>query len=106
MKTARLFLKFDTNRENDAIHSHVDTREELPEVDPALAKLCAEIFGKNPWRYVRADDPSRKDEPHLKSLDRSQLKPFAWTKEEQAPSTPWSGTRRRRRAADADRPRA
>jgi hypothetical protein len=75
---------FDTNRENDAIHNHVDTREELLEYDPALAKLCAEIFGKNPWRYVRADDPSRKDEPHLKSLDRSQLKPFAWTKEEQA----------------------
>jgi hypothetical protein len=32
----------------------------------------------------RPDDPSRKDEPHLKSLDRSKLKPFAWTKEEQA----------------------
>lgn len=75
---------FDTNRENDAIHNHVDTREELLEYDPALAKLCAEIFGKNPWRYVRADDPSRRNEPHLKSLDRSRLKPFAWTKEEQA----------------------
>lgn len=75
---------FDTNRENDAIHNHVDTREELLEYDPALAKLCAEVFGRNPWRYVRADDPSRKNEPHLKSLDRSRLKPFAWTKEEQA----------------------
>ena len=27
---------FDTNRENDAIHNHVDTREELLEYDPAL----------------------------------------------------------------------
>ena len=75
---------FDTNRENDAIHNHVDTREELIAYDPALAKLCGEIFGKNPWRYVRADDPSRKNEPHLKALDRSRLKPFAWSKEEQA----------------------
>jgi hypothetical protein len=75
---------FDTNRENDAIHNHVDTREELLEYDPGVAKLCAEVFGENPWRYVRADDPSRKEELHLKKLDRSKLIPFAWSKEEQA----------------------
>lgn len=75
---------FNTNRENDAIHNHVNTREELIEYDPDLAKLCAEVFGENDWRYVRADDPSRQNEAHLKNLDRSKLKPFAWTEEEQA----------------------
>lgn len=75
---------FNTNRENDAIHNHVNTREELIEYDPELAKLCAEVFGENDWRYVRADDPKRKDEAHLKNLDRSKLKPFVWTKKEQA----------------------
>ncbi len=73
---------FDTNRENDAIHNHVNTRAELKEYDPALAKLCEEIFGDKEWRYRRADDPARKDEPHLKTLDRSKLPAFAWTEEE------------------------
>lgn len=74
---------FDTNRENDAIHNHVDTRGELLEYDPGLAKLCKEIFGENEWRYIRADDPSRKNEKHLKSLDRFSLQTFAWSDEEQ-----------------------
>lgn len=75
---------FDANRENDAIHNHVNSRKELIEYDPALAALCKEVFGDNNWRYVRSDHPSRKGELHLKSLDRSKLKPFAWSKEEQA----------------------
>lgn len=75
---------FDTNRENDALHNHVNTREELIEYDPGAAKLVAEVFGENDWRYLRADHPSRKDEPHLENLDRSQLTPFAWKKEEQS----------------------
>lgn len=74
---------FDTNRENDAIHNHVDTRDELIAYDPKVAALCEEVFGKNEWRYVRADDPTRAAEPHLKDLDRTTLRPFAWTKEEQ-----------------------
>ncbi|RYD47507.1 MAG: hypothetical protein EOP85_05335, partial [Verrucomicrobiaceae bacterium] len=75
---------FGTNRENDAIHNHVNTREELIEYDPALAKLCEEIFGKNKWQYRRADDRARRNEPHLKDLDRSKLPVFAWTREEEA----------------------
>ncbi|MBK1832565.1 hypothetical protein [Roseibacillus ishigakijimensis] len=74
---------FDTNRENDALHNHVNTREELVDYDPALAALVKEVFGENDWRYVRADHPSRAGEPHLRELDRSQLPPFAWGKEEQ-----------------------
>lgn len=74
---------FDTNRENDALHNHVNTREELIAYDPAVAQLVAEVFGENDWRYVRADHPSRAQEPHLRDLDRSKLPPFAWTKTEQ-----------------------
>ena len=74
---------FGTNRENDHDHNHVNTRKELVEYDPAVAKLCAEIFGKNNWTYTRADHPSRKNEPHLKDLDPSKLPKFSWTKEEQ-----------------------
>jgi hypothetical protein len=73
---------FGTNRENDALHNHVNTREELIEYDPGVAKLCAEVFGKNPWQYRRADDPARQEEAHLKNLDREKLPVFEWSKEE------------------------
>lgn len=80
---------FDTNRENDALHNHVNTREELRNYDPALASLCEEIFGDKPWRYRRADDPARKNEPHLKGLERTKLPKFEWTEEEKnAPQKP------------------
>lgn len=73
---------FGTNRENDALHNHVNSREELVEYDPAVAKLCEEVFGKTKWTYRRADDPARQSEPHLKNLDRSKLPVFQWSKEE------------------------
>lgn len=73
---------FGTNRENDALHNHVNTRQELIDYDPGVAKLCEEVFGKNTWQYRRADDPARKDEPHLTNLDREKLPVFAWSKEE------------------------
>lgn len=74
---------FDTNRENDALHNHVNTREELIAYDPAVADLCREVFGDRKWRYVRADAPSRSNDPHLKDLDRSELATFGWTEKEQ-----------------------
>lgn len=75
---------FGTNREDDHDHNHVNTRAELIAYDPAIAKLCQEVFGENSWVYLKPTHPSRKKEPHLKDLDRSKLKPFAWTKKEQA----------------------
>ena len=48
----------------------------------AIAKLCAEVFGENDWVYQRSDHPSRKNEAHLKNLDRSKLKPFKWDEKE------------------------
>jgi hypothetical protein len=74
---------FGTNRENDSLHNHVNTRQELIDYDPDVAKLCAEVFGDNKWQYRRADDPARKNEAHLKKLDRSKLEPFRWSTEEQ-----------------------
>ena len=41
---------FDTNRENDFEHNHVDTREELQQYDPRLAKLVRD-FWSGSWRY-------------------------------------------------------
>ena len=75
---------FGTNRVNDHDHNHVNTRPELVAYDPAVAMLCAEVFGDNDWVYQRPDHPSRANEPHLKNLDRSKLKPFKWGNEEQA----------------------
>ena len=67
---------FDTNREHDSSHNHVDTREELKKYDPDLAKLVAEVFGDKPWRYVRPSD--RKDAAHLKGFDRTKAPRFTW----------------------------
>jgi len=75
---------FGTNRENDREHNHVNTRQELIDYDPAVARLCEEVFGDNDWQYVRADDPSRANEHHLKNLDRSKLQTFSWTPKELA----------------------
>lgn len=46
---------FETNRTNDSLHNHVDTREELKEYDPALAALIEEACGDGEWRYRRYD---------------------------------------------------
>lgn len=69
---------FDNNRQNDSLHNHVNTRAELKEYDPALAKLCAEVFGENPWRYRKpmARDPAGR--AHLAGLDPARLPPFRW----------------------------
>ena len=40
--------------------------------------LVREVFGDSQWRYVRADDPSRADEPHLKGFDPAGRKFTAW----------------------------
>lgn len=45
---------FDCDRENDKVHNHVNTREELVEYDPNMAKLVQEVFRitqDRDWRY-------------------------------------------------------
>ena len=73
---------FDTNRESDRLHNHVDTREELREYDPRLFQLIESVLGENPWRYRPASE--RQDAPHLKDLDRSQLPRFEWPESAEA----------------------
>ncbi len=77
---------FDTNRENDAEHNHVNTRAELRDYDPALARLCAEVFGEGPWRYVK---PAVRQPPseHLKGLDAGRAPRFAFPQ----PEREWLG---------------
>ena len=67
---------FNTNRQNDSQHNHVDTREELKAYDPGLAKLCDEVFGDGPWRYVRPD--RRKEAAHLAGYDPAHAPTFEW----------------------------
>jgi type 1 glutamine amidotransferase len=67
---------FDTNRKPDHDHNHVDTREELKEYDPGIAKLVAEVFGDKPWKYVRPSD--RGTPGHLKGYDPSEAPRFSW----------------------------
>ena len=67
---------FNTNRENDNQHNHVDLRSELKQYDPAAAALCEEIFGDGSWRYVHPN--LRSDEPHLREIDRDTLPIFRW----------------------------
>ena len=67
---------FDTNRPPDHDHNHVDTREELKEYDPDLAKLVEEVFGDKPWRYTHPRTRAGKD--HLAGYDPSKAPTFAW----------------------------
>ena len=74
---------FDTNREDDSLHNHVDTRDELAAYDSRGHALCVEIFGTNPWKYQRPAD--RKDDAagtgHLKGWKPDEGPRFAWPEE-------------------------
>ena len=70
---------FDTNRENDHDHNHVNTREEIKTYDPELSKLLLEVFGDDKWRYQR---PEKRDMPeHFKGYDWAGAPKFDWPKE-------------------------
>ena len=72
---------FETNRENDAQHNHVNTREELKEYDPPLAKLVEEVYGDRPWRYKKPGQRSESENAHLEGLDLTDAPKFSWPKE-------------------------
>jgi cyclophilin family peptidyl-prolyl cis-trans isomerase len=69
---------FDDNRENDALHNHVDTREELREYDPRVAALCEEVFGDRVWRYLKPRERAAGSRAHLADVDFDQLPTFRW----------------------------
>jgi hypothetical protein len=72
---------FDTNRQNDSAHNHVDTRAELKSYDPALAKLVEEVFGDGPWRYVRPDKRPALAASHLAGYEPGKGPRFQWEPE-------------------------
>jgi len=72
---------FDDNRENDALHNHVNTRKELKVYDARLAQLCEEVFGDRPWRYQKPGLRELKDREHLASLDPASMPRFRWREE-------------------------
>ena len=66
---------FNNNREPDHDHNHVNTREELREYDPALAKLCEEIFGETELVYTK---PATRLTGHLAGYDPRTAPKFEW----------------------------
>jgi hypothetical protein len=70
---------FDTNRQNDSQHNHVDTREEVKAFDPPLAALLKEVFGDEAWRYRRPEQ--RTDKAHLAGYDAGRAPRFQWEPE-------------------------
>jgi len=60
---------YDTNRTMDHDHNHIHTRKQLRAYDPGLAKLCEEVLGNSPWRFVSPRERAGKG--HLKNYDPS-----------------------------------
>mgnify|MGYP002820059188 CR=1 FL=1 len=58
---------YDTNRTMDHDHNHIHTREQLKKYDTALAQLCEEVLGNDPWRFV--SPRQRTGKGHLKGYD-------------------------------------
>jgi len=54
----------------------INTRDQLKEHLPELAKLIEESFGKNEWVYVPV--LKRLDEPHLRGYDPDEAPTFRW----------------------------
>lgn len=66
---------FDDNRENDHDHNHVNTRAELIEYDPRLAKLCKEVFGETEFKYTK---PTTRLVDHMQGYDPAVAPVFQW----------------------------
>ena len=52
---------YDTNRTMDHDHNHIHTREQLKNYDHALAKLCEEVLGNDPWRFISPRERAGRD---------------------------------------------
>lgn len=66
---------FGNNRPPDHDHNFVDTRRELIQYDPGLAKLCKEVFGRTKLVYTKA--PTRLV-GHLQGYDPNSAPTFVW----------------------------
>jgi cyclophilin family peptidyl-prolyl cis-trans isomerase len=72
---------FDDNRENDALHNHVNTRSELREYDPDVARLCENVYGDLAWRYKKPALRSSEDVRHLGAWPVTGATVFRWREE-------------------------
>jgi len=66
---------FNTNRQPDHDHNHVDTRAELKEYDPEAYKLMVEVFGPTEWVYTK---PATRPTGHLVGFDPEKAPQFQW----------------------------
>ncbi len=69
---------FDCGCAKDALHNEVHTRAQLKEYDPAIARLCTEVFGDRPWRYQRPMERPAEERAHLAGFDPAQAPRFHW----------------------------
>ncbi len=58
---------FDTNRTMDHDHNQIHTRDQLKKYDPLVSKLCEDVLGDSPWRFV--SPRTRAGNEHLKGYD-------------------------------------
>jgi hypothetical protein len=73
---------FNCNRQDDSQHNHVNTREELQQYDPRLAKLMEEVFKSDPkWRYQRPSEREQQDRLHLGDFNLQDAPRFSWPKQ-------------------------
>lgn len=78
---------FDDNRENDALHNHVNTRDELRNYDPRLAALVEETVGDISWKYQKPQLRKAEDRAHLQDFDIDRTPRFVW-RDEPIPDSP------------------
>lgn len=66
---------FNNNREADHDHNHVNTRAELREYDPGLARICEEVFGTTKLTYSK---PATRLTGHLDGYAPETAPAFVW----------------------------
>jgi hypothetical protein len=69
---------FACNRTNDREHGPVNSPAAVAEHDPPLAALLREVFGPEPWRYVRPQDRAEQDRRHVAGFNRERGPRFTW----------------------------
>ena len=69
---------FSCNRTRDREHGPVNSPTAVREHDPPLALLLEEVFGPEPWCYVRPHDRDATDRAHVAGFDCATAPTFDW----------------------------
>ena len=80
---------FEANRPTVTENIEPQTRAALRTYDPALARLLAEVYGEDAWRYrvPAARPPSER--AHLAGFDVKRFPRFVWPARAEMPRIPW-----------------